>query len=141
MTISNLMKTTERFSNEYKTLRLKGKLLVSSNFSFSHSVFKRLVLQTHKKQGLFEKGLKAFADEKINLTGRTEIHFGMNRKHCGKRRKCWLPAFSLFPTMFSKLRLLSLDRKHCGKRRKCWLLAFSPFPTMFSKLRPLFQGH
>ena len=22
-------------------------------------------------------------------------------KHCGKRRKCWLPAFSSFPTMFS----------------------------------------
>ena len=25
------------------------------------------------------------------------------RKHCGKRRKCWLPAFSPFPTMFSTL--------------------------------------
>ena len=25
------------------------------------------------------------------------------RKHCGKRRKCWLPAFSHFPTMFSTL--------------------------------------
>ena len=24
------------------------------------------------------------------------------RKQCGKRRKCWLPAFSPFPTMFSK---------------------------------------
>ena len=23
-------------------------------------------------------------------------------KHCEKRRKCWLPAFSPFPTMFSK---------------------------------------
>ena len=22
------------------------------------------------------------------------------RKHCGKRRKCWKPAFSPFPTMF-----------------------------------------
>ena len=29
-----------------------------SNFSFSHSVFKRLVLQTHKNQGLFGKGLR-----------------------------------------------------------------------------------
>ena len=27
------------------------------DFSFSHSVFKRLVLQTHKNQGLFGKGL------------------------------------------------------------------------------------
>ena len=24
-------------------------------------------------------------------------------KHCGKRRKCWLPAFSPFPTAFSTL--------------------------------------
>ena len=28
-----------------------------SNFSFSHSVFKRLVLQTRKNNGLFGKGL------------------------------------------------------------------------------------
>ena len=35
----------------------KEKLLVTSNFSFSHSVFKRLVLQTCKNQGLFRKGL------------------------------------------------------------------------------------
>ena len=33
-------------------------MLVTSNFSFSYSVFKRLVLQTHKNQGLFGKGLK-----------------------------------------------------------------------------------
>ena len=25
------------------------------------------------------------------------------RKHCGKRRKCWLPTFSPFPTIFSTL--------------------------------------
>ena len=25
------------------------------------------------------------------------------RKHCEKRRKCWRPAFSLFPTIFSTL--------------------------------------
>ena len=29
-----------------------------SNFSFSHGVFKRLVLQTRKNQGLFGKGLR-----------------------------------------------------------------------------------
>ena len=28
--------------------------------------------------------------------------FGKNRKNCGKRRRCWLPAFSPFPTMFSE---------------------------------------
>ena len=37
----------------------KGKLLVTSNFSFSHSVFKRLVQQTHRNHGLFGKGLNA----------------------------------------------------------------------------------
>ena len=26
----------------------------------------------------------------------------MGRKHCGKKRKCWEPAFSIFPTMFSE---------------------------------------
>ena len=45
-------------SNGLKTLWEKEKLLVTSNFSFSHSVFKRLVLQTRKNQGLFGKGLK-----------------------------------------------------------------------------------
>ena len=31
-----------------------------------------------------------------------EICFGKGRKHCGERRKCWLPSFSPFPTVFSK---------------------------------------
>ena len=35
----------------------KGKLLVTSNFFFSYSVFKGLVLQTLKNKGLFGKGL------------------------------------------------------------------------------------
>ena len=35
----------------------KQKLLVTSNFSFSHSIFRRLILQTPNNQGLFGKGL------------------------------------------------------------------------------------
>ena len=31
-----------------------------------------------------------------------KISIGKGRKYCGKRRKCWLPAFSPFPSMFSK---------------------------------------
>ena len=38
----------------------KEKLLVTSNFSFSHSVFKRLVQQTRKNKVLFGKGLWKF---------------------------------------------------------------------------------
>ena len=47
-TISNLTRMEKSSSYEQKTLWEKEKLLVTSNFSFSHSVFKRLVLQTHK---------------------------------------------------------------------------------------------
>ena len=54
--------------NGLKTLCEKEKLLVTNNFSFSHSVFKRLVRQTRKNQDLFGKGLKDFADDKINAT-------------------------------------------------------------------------
>ena len=36
----------------------------------------------------------------------------MGRKNRGKRRKCWLPAFSCFPTIFSKGHILS--RKKSG---------------------------
>ena len=45
---------------------------------------------------------KAFADVKIYVTQTKKFFFGMGRKLCGKRRKCWSPAFSPFPTMFSK---------------------------------------
>ena len=47
----------ESSPNGEKTLWEKEKLLVTSNFSFSHSVFKRPILQTRKNQGLFGKGL------------------------------------------------------------------------------------
>ena len=50
----------ESCQNGQKTLWEKEKLLVTSDFSFSNSVFKRLVLQTHKNQGLFGKGLNNY---------------------------------------------------------------------------------
>ena len=36
------------------------KLLITSSFFFSHSVFKRLILQTCKNKGLFGKELRRF---------------------------------------------------------------------------------
>ena len=41
-----------------ETVWEKEKLLVTSNLSFSYTVFKRLVLQTSKNKGLFGKELK-----------------------------------------------------------------------------------
>ena len=39
------------------TLKKKEKLLITSNFSFTYSVFKRLVLETFKNHGLLGKEL------------------------------------------------------------------------------------
>ena len=50
-----------------KTLWEKEKLLVTSNFSYSHCVFKRLVLQTGKNQGLFGKGLKGHSSSNQHI--------------------------------------------------------------------------
>ena len=54
--------------------------------------------------------LKAFADEKIDVTKK----IGKSRKHCRKR----LPAFSPFPTMFSKPFLLRVVKsRDCVVKR------------------------
>ena len=105
----------ESFPNRQKTLWEKDKLLVTSNLSFSHSVFKRPAQQTCLNQGLFGKGLNLYQRQNFGLVqiesicrpqikcdSKTEICFGKGRKHCGKKRKCWLPAFSPFPIMFSE---------------------------------------
>ena len=60
MTFLNSMKMAESYPNSQKTVkksREKEKFLVTSNFSFSHSVIKRLLLQTCRNQGFFGKGL------------------------------------------------------------------------------------
>ena len=47
----------ESYPRGQKTLWEKEKLLLTSNFSFSHSVFKGLLLQTSENKGLLRKGL------------------------------------------------------------------------------------
>ena len=51
------MKMAESSKKWVENTEKKEKLLVMSNFSFSHSVFQGLVLQTRENQGLFGKGL------------------------------------------------------------------------------------
>ena len=53
--------------NGYKTLKVKEKVLVASNFSFANKVFETLVLKKHKNQSLFGKGLTR-AVTKCDLT-------------------------------------------------------------------------
>ena len=73
--------------------------------------------------------MKAFADNKINVSQKLKFVLGRVEKCCGKRRKCWLPAFSSFPTIFSKG--FSLRVVQSGLRHK----EFNPLPDI-----PEFQG-
>ena len=45
---------------------------------------------------------KALVDDKIIVTKKQKFTLGRAESIVGKRRKCWLPAFSPFPTMFTK---------------------------------------
>ena len=70
MTNSYLMKIAESSPNGQKTLREKEKLLVTSNFFFSHSVFESIVQQTRKNQGLFGKGLSGLKTHFCSYKGK-----------------------------------------------------------------------
>ena len=96
-----------------KTVR-KREMLVTSNFSFSHCVFKRLVLQTPINQGLFGNELTPsqttnFTLYQIERFCRRQNEFNENGRKLSKRIE------------------------NTGKRRNCLLWAISPFPTLFSK--------
>ena len=58
--------TVFQFSKWVETLWIKEKLLMMSNFSFSHSVFKWLVLQIHKNQCLFGNEQTSFFSTIVN---------------------------------------------------------------------------
>ena len=94
--------------------------------------FKRLVLQKDQNKDLFGKGLNRIMWKVNMFTFSHNVFYSFNgftyiihsfiwltlhhtistfndpekeafRKHCGKRRKYWKPAFSPFPAMFSTL--------------------------------------
>ena len=69
---------------------------VTSNFSFFNSVFKRLVLQTVKNQGLFGKGLtKPFLQKRFKMSEE-----GSLSKHSWKGGKWLQPVYSPSPTCY-----------------------------------------
>ena len=86
----------ESYINRQKTLWEKEKLVVTSNCSFSHGVFKRLELQTCKNQGFLGKRLTHY---------HTRQHFDAVKiyscgKHCEKRRNSCNKQFLLFSHCF-----------------------------------------
>ena len=122
------MTMTNIYTNRLKTLWEKEKLLITSNFSFSRSVFKRLVLRTCKNQGLFGKGLndpmkKAF--EKIFRKGETACthHFILFQK-CFQSVKTQISTFErrsfchlLLLTYFYWYKIISKSDQQFQRRR------------------------
>ena len=93
----------------------KEKLLVTSNFSFSNSVFKRLILQTRKNQGLFGKELTLYqttkfwtspsrktVDNKINVTYKMNLVMGRLENSVGKGENAGHQHYLLFPHCFQR---------------------------------------
>ena len=70
--------------------------------------------------------MKAFVDDRLNVAKMTISLFDGVEKMLGKGRKCRLPAFSPFPTMFSKG--LSPSQGHLKSRLCGKGLWFNPLP-------------
>ena len=66
---------------------------------WANSIFYVNSLSNDKIVDLSE--MKVLADGKNYFTYKKEIQYGRSRKFCGKRKKCWLPAFSPLLAMFS----------------------------------------
>ena len=54
-----------------------------------------------KRQNLRLAKIQSICRSQNRCESNMKLCFWKGRKHCGKRRKGWLPAFSSFPTMFS----------------------------------------
>ena len=62
---------------------------------------------------------KILCRQQNKCDSKVELCLGKGRKLCGKRRKCWLPAFSPFPTMFSTAFFLRVVRSQdCVVKKK-----------------------
>ena len=79
-------------------------------FSFIHNAFEKLLSGSCKNQGLFGKGL-TFSTQALLLT---TLKMKAFENTVGKKRKCWLPAFSPFPTVFSTIIISEMFNHHFG---------------------------
>ena len=58
--------------------------------------------------------MEAFADNKINVTEKLKFLLKQVENIVGKGEKCWLPAFSPFLTVFSKVFFSKVIKsRHC----------------------------
>ena len=137
MTISMRRKLQKVFKKVIKHCRKRRNCSLTSNFSFSHSVFKRLVLQTRKNQGLFGKGFNLY--QRIPGCNDTiEEAFWKNGKYAGYQHillfpKCFLP----FPKQISIFHFNPFPNKP-------WILRVcsrSPSKTLWEKEKLLITSN
>ena len=105
---SILRKMAESSPYQQKTLWEKEKLLLTSNFSFYHSVFKRFLLQTRKNQGLFGKGLTYCSNTMLFVP-------------------CNIPFLNSFPNSTSLLKTLWKNEKSLVTSNSSFSQCFLPF--------------
>ena len=96
-----------------KTLLKKVKLLILSNFTFSHNVFYAICI------------LKSF-NSHISVVVCSLFEFGTVSKSVLQNR---LTLSKTSPGFY--VSAVQVFWKHCGKRRNCSYWAISPFPTVF----------
>ena len=98
-----------------KTLWEKDKLLVPSNFSFSHNVFHSYISLVHQNAVLCGTGLI--------LSQTTDFRLFRSEEVCRWQFQIW----------WKWRNILHKGGKHCWKRRNCASRAISAFPTVFLK--------
>ena len=80
----------------------KGEIASFEQFLLYPQCFQKTCTADLYKPGLVWERVKSICRQQNKCDSKTDTGFGRGRKHRGNRRKCRLPAFSPFPTMFSK---------------------------------------
>ena len=86
-------------------------LFFVNNQAMSSETGTKLVLSElfTKQQNFRLAQIESICRLQTKCDSKIEIEVKKDGKHSGKMRKCWLPAFSPFPTMFSKALSLTLN--------------------------------
>ena len=109
----NFVGKGENVGNQYFTLCPQCLLLFQRQIQAFYPCF---TLYPNNKTSDKSK-LKSLVDDKRRVIQKLKFVSGKGRKHCWKRRKCWLPEFSPFLTMFSNAFFSedSIKLELCGK--------------------------
>ena len=114
-----------------KTLWEEENLLVTSNFSFSRSVFHLF----EEPSAIFNKNeivvckLSIWTSLKF-VVWKELTHYQMTNFRLFQTERLFRRQFRIWRKW---QKVIQTGRKHCGKRRNCSFQAISPFPTVFSK--------